>query len=788
MSGAFGKHNGTEKSVPAPPHSTSPKLNAQYRNLFLSIALTFVCASHCPADTKEEASGEKEEQPLELSIETIFGKSDFNAKSFSAKWSKQPKSYLRFVDGDGGKDLVLVDALTKEQRVLVSAGALVPSGASAPISISSYQWAPNRSKLLIYTNTKKVWRQNTRGDYWVLDVTNGELKQIGGDAPPSSLMFAKFSPDGNNVAYVYDRDIYSQSLLDNRITRITKAASKDQIHGTFDWVYEEELGLRDGFRWSPDSQSIAFWQIDTSGVSKFTMINNTDSFYPTTTVFAYPKTGQRNSICRVGIASAHGGKTRWIKLPGDNRDNYIARMDWIPDSDQLVLQRLNRLQNTNQIIVVDPDEGTGQTIYTERDDAWVNMHDEMFWVDDNQRFTWISEHDGWRHVYLISRDGNTVDLVTKGEFDVIRLLKVDEDNRRMYFAASPDDPTQAYLYSVAFDGSQRQRLTPTSQPGSHMYTFSADASLAIHTWSRFGEPPRTELIRLPSHETVEQLEDNSELREKLAKLNLGKTELFRVAISATEDNGEQIELDGWSISPPNFDPDRRYPLFVYVYGEPAGTTVRDHWGGRRYLWHQMLAQQGYFVMSFDNRGTPAPRGRDWRRSIYRQVGILAPQDQAAAVKQVLAERPYLDPDRIGIWGWSGGGSMTLNAIFKYPDLYRTGISIAPVPNMRHYDTIYQERYMGLPNDNVEGYRDGSPIHFAHQLKGNLLLVHGTGDDNCHYQTMELLINELIKHGKQFTMMSYPNRSHSIREGKGTTKHLRTLMTDYLHANLPAGPR
>ncbi len=722
-----------------------------------------------------------------LSVETIFGKSDFDAKGFSAKWSTTPQSYLKFEDADaGGRDLLLIDAITKAKRVLVRAAALVPHGESSPLSISSYQWSSTRSRLLIFTNTKKVWRQNTRGDYWVLDVTNGQLKQLGMDFPPSSLMFAKFSPDGDHVAFVYDRDIYCQSLLDNQVTRVTHANNEHEIHGTFDWVYEEELSLRDGFRWSPDSQSIAFWQIDTTGVSEFTLINNTDSFYPTTRVFAYPKTGQRNSACRIGIAPISGGKTQWVRLSGSDRDHYIARMEWIPDSDQLLLQRLNRLQNTNQLIVVDPGKGTGRAIFVEQDEAWVNVHDEMFWFDRGRRFTWISERDGWRHIYFVSRDGQSIDRITKGDFDVTRLLKVDEPNQRLYFTASPDNATQSYLYCVDFDGENLKRLTPESEPGSHRYQISERAQLAFHTWSRFGVPPRTELIRLPSHEVVESLEANTLLGERLAKLDLGKTELFRVPVPVEpNDGGREVELDAWSILPPDFDSGKRYPLLVHVYGEPAGTTVRDSWGGKSYLWHQMLATQGYVIMSFDNRGTPAPKGRDWRRSVYRRVGVLAAQDQAAAVRRVLADRPYLDPQRVGIWGWSGGGSMTLNMVFKYPKLFSTGISIAPVPNQRYYDTIYQERYMGLPNDNVDGYRDGSPINFAHQLEGNLLLIHGTGDDNCHYQTMELLINELIRHGKQFTMMAYPNRSHSIHEGKGTTRHLRTLMTQYLNTNLPA---
>jgi dipeptidyl-peptidase-4 len=330
------------------------------------------------------------------------------------------------------------------------------------------------------------------------------------------------------------------------------------------------------------------------------------------------------------------------------------------------------------------------------------------------------------------------------------------------------------------DSSVTERVTPEDQPGTHRYQISPDGRWAVHHWSSLDQPPRVELVRLPSHERVRTLEDNQALRDKLAKLRLGESEFFRVDI------GGGVQLDGWCLTPPKLDPKGKYPLLIYVYGEPAGQTVRDRWGGKGGLWHRMLAQRGYVVMSFDNRGTPAPRGRAWRKVVYRQIGILAPTEQAAALKQVLKERAYLDAERVGIWGWSGGGSMSLNAIFKYPQLYATAMAVAPVPNQRYYDTIYQERYMGLPDDNVEGYLQGSPINFADQLEGNLLLVHGTGDDNCHYQVTELLIDELIRHEKPFTMMAYPNRTHSIREGAGTTLHLRRLLTRYLEENLPPG--
>jgi dipeptidyl-peptidase-4 len=382
---------------------------------------------------------------------------------------------------------------------------------------------------------------------------------------------------------------------------------------------------------------------------------------------------------------------------------------------------------------------------------------------------------------LASRSSDQILLTTPGEYDVVELLHVDEQEGWLYFQASPTDAARRYLFRVRIDGSDCQRLTPQDAAGVHEYDISPDGRYAIHRWSTYDTPPSVQLIRLPSHATVRSLEDNGELRKRLDKLRRSPVEFFQVEID------EDVQVGGWCVKPPRFDANKQYPLLVYVYGEPAGQTVVDRWGGKNYLWYAMLAEQGYFVMSFDNRGTPAPRGREWRKSVYRKVGIQAPIDQAAAVQAVLAERPYLDPDRVGVWGWSGGGSMSLNAIFKYPDIYHTAMSVAPVPNQRFYDTIYQERYMGLPDDNVEGYRQGSPINFVEGLEGNLLIVHGTGDDNCHYQGVEALVNKLILHNKPFTMMAYPNRSHSIREGINTSLHLRSLLTRYLHANLPAGP-
>ncbi len=736
--------------------------------------------------------------PAILTIDRIYDGSEFGGKSFSGKWLPGTESYTTLEPNTAGEhQIIRYDAGTGSSDIMVDADALTPPQASSPLKVENYTFSSDQSLVLIYTNSKRVWRNNTRGDYWVLDRAAGQLKQLGGNIPPSTMMFAKFSPSGKKVAYVHDNDVFVEDLLNNTIQKVTTRASEAIINGTTDWVYEEELGLRDAFMWSPDGKRIAFWQLDTSSVPQFPLVNHTDSLYPEITWFGYPKVGQTNADCRVGLVEIETGETKLIDLPGDPAQHYIPRMEFLPqdrDLDQqprLLIQQLNRLQNTNRLFVADFRSNTVSELMVERDAAWIDVHDELNWLDDASSFTWMSERDGWRHLYIVSLDNGITRQVTSGNFDVIELLKVDEAGGMAYFIASPDEASERYLYRINLDGTDMQRVTPKGPAATHSYKISSDARYAIHQVSRFDDPPAWDLVTLPEHKPVRILESNEALKKTIQGLARMPMEFFRVEIPAGDSGNEQpetpLELEAWCMLPPDFDKTKSYPLLIYVYGEPAGTTVVNRWSSRSYLWHQLMAQRGYVVMSFDNRGTKSPRGRAWRKSIYRKIGIIPPADQAAAARAVLKERPYLDPKRVGIWGWSGGGSSSLHAIFKHPDLYSTAVAVAPVPNQRYYDTIYQERYMGLPDSNVEGFTEGSPINFAKQLEGNLLLIHGTGDDNCHYQTLELLINELIKHNKQFSMMSYPNRTHSIREGKNTTRHLRDLMTRYILQNLPPNP-
>ena len=723
--------------------------------------------------------------PSILTLERLFSTEEFEAESFGpALWLKKKPGYLTLEKSQKfakGEDIILSDPESGKMTILVPAERLIPRGQSHPLEIDDFRLSPSENRLLIFTNSQRVWRRKTRGDYWILDLKTGTPRKLGGDADPSGLMFAKFSPDGNRIGYVYKNNIYVQNLDDLQITQLTFDGSKTIINGTFDWVYEEELGLRDGFRWSPDGRHIAFWQLDSSGVKDYILINTTDSLYPEITAIPYPKAGETNSAGRAGIINSRGGPIRWLKLPGDPRNHYIAYLDWAENSREVALQYLNRLQNTNRVMLGNIYSGEVQTVFVDRQETWVEVCDDFAWLDRGKRFLFMSERDGWNHAYLVSRSGEKVNPVTRGPFDVTGIEGIDEKNGWLYYIASPENPSQRFLFRARLDGSgYPRRLSTKDLPGSHSYDISPDSKWAFHTYSSFDTPETVDLIRLPEHRKVKTLVDNRNLKSKVNALKRSAGEFFRVDI------GNGILLDAWMMKPPGFDAGKKYPVLFYLYGWPAGQTVRDQWS-RNYLWHLMLTQQGYLVMSLDNRGTGAPRGRQWRHSIYRQVGVLNSRDQAAALKEILNKIPFVDKDRIGVWGWSGGGSMSLDLIFRYPDLYRTALAVASVSDLRYYDSIYMERYMGLPKTNPEGYKQGSALNFAPQLKGNLLLVHGTGDDNVHYQNCEALIDELIAHNKPFSLMTYPNRTHSIREGDNTRRHLYELLTRFLKENLPPGP-
>tara|TARA_R100001369_G_scaffold88631_1_gene125444 strand:- start:10634 stop:12871 length:2238 start_codon:yes stop_codon:yes gene_type:complete len=717
-----------------------------------------------------------------LQLNDIYKNSIYGQKGFGpVRWMKDNKGYstLEANNEIGGRDIVKYDAKSGARSVLVSAAQLIPQDKKEPITISDYQWSLDNNKLLLFTNTRKVWRYHTRGDYWVLDLKTNKLARLGRSLPSATLMFAKFSPDASKVAYVSELNIYSENLEDHKIDQLTKDGGDNIVNGTFDWVYEEELNCRDGFRWSPDGKHIAYWQSDTKDVGTFYMINNVDSIYSKPIPMPYPKVGTELSTVKVGVVSLENGTSKWFKVPGDPKNNYLARMDFIPNSNEVMIQQLNRRQNTNKVYIGDIQTMELVNILTEKDDAFLDIHDDVRWLENEKYFTWSSERDGWLHLYKVSRDGSVVQPITKGDFDVVEINCIDPKGGYVYYIASPDDYTQRYLYRSRIDGKgEAERITPSSNSGQSSYQISNDAKWGIQIFQNAVTPPIYSLISLPNHKQKRILEENKELKAKYDALKLNPKEFVKVDI------GDEV-FDAWMIKPKDFDATNKYPLLFYVYGEPAGATVQDNWGGGS-LWDQYMAQQGYIVMSVDNRGTKTPRGNKWRKSIYGQIGILASEDQSMAAKKILETYDFLDPSRVGIWGWSGGGQMTLNCMFRYPEIYSSGLAVSFVSDQRLYDATYQERYMGLLEDNAKGYHDGSPINFAQHLEGNLMIIHGTADDNVHYQSFEMLVNKLIEHNKMFNMMSYPMRAHSIYERENTSYHLRQTMEGFWKKNLPAG--
>jgi len=718
-----------------------------------------------------------------LSVERIFHDNEFEINSkVASKWLRGGESYTTIEQSESvadGFDIVRHDPSSGEQSILVAASQLIPDGADKPIEIKDYSWSEDGRFALIATNTVKFRRYEPLADYWLLNLANAELRQVGAGKKASSLMYAKFSPDSSSVAYLHLNNIYVESIDGKQTKQLTHDGSDLIVNGTGDWVNEEEFSLRDGFKWSPDSKRLCFWRFDTEGVGTFYMMKNTDDVYSKPIPLQYPKAGTTNSAVRVGVVDVATADTTWMQLEDDPRQNYVPEMAWADSSEQVIIQYVNRLQNKNRVYLGNVGDGSVEHIFTDEDEAWIDPNRDLKWLVGGEHFTWLSERDGWRHLYTVSRKGESIRLVTPGEFDILWVDHIDTENGWVYYTASPDDNAARYLFRSPLSGAARvERLTPPSESGFHVYDIAPNSRWAFHTFSTMTSPPTVDLVRLPDHESQRVVVENNDVEELLARTPRGGTEFFTVDI------GDGVQLDAWMMTPPDFDPDKQYPLLMYVYGEPGGQTVVQSWDGELLLWHTLLTQQGYIIASVDPRGTPAPNGRAWRKSIYGQIGIQAAVDEAKAVQALLADRPYLDPDRVGSWGWSGGGQMTLNAMFRYPEIYRTGIAVSFVSDQRLYDTIYQERYMGLPQVNVEGYTQGSPITHAAGLAGNLLLIHGTADDNVHYQSTEQLVDRLIELNKTFSLMIYPDRSHSINEKTNTKRHLYNLMTDFLNEHLP----
>ena len=627
------------------------------------------------------------------------------------------------------------------------------------------------------------WLADSTG-YTVTEDINGSRVSVRYDAATGN----RTAPDTNQVPRRSDRtspdgkcEIYSEN--GNYFVRNLETDKRVRLTNDLpDGAVSNSQAV-----WSPDGKWIAFVQTDATNVRQRSILIPDDPSYPGVKEIQFARVGGAISKLKVGVVDSKGIQTRWISYPIPSEGYYLGQVSWAGNSNELFIEKLSRFRDKRQFLIADISTGAVRTIFEESDRAWVvasyGKNSGITWFDDYKKFIVLTEKDGWRHAYVYSRDGRELKLLTPGKFDIIQRAVVDEAKGWYYFYASPDNATQKYLYRLRLNGNARpERVTPQDQPGTHDYDFSPDAGWAFHTYSSFDKPPVTELVSLPDHKAVRVLEGNKELCDKMKPLISHPTKFFQLKI----DNG--VEMDGWMIKPKDFDPSKKYPLFIYVYGEPHGQTVLDNWASSQAHYHRVVADLGYIVVSMDNRGTPAPKGAAWRRSIFGSLGPLSTEEQAAGVKELARTRKYVDKTRVAIWGWSGGGSNTLNALFRKPDVYDVGIAVVPKPQPHLYNAWFQEIYMETRETNPDGYRKSAPINFAEGLKGDLLIVHGTGETNTHLQIVEGLVDRLIELGKPFDYMAYPNRNHGIREGKGTELHHRMLMVRYLLDHLPHGAK
>ena len=700
----------------------------------------------------------------EARLRSIFEARDFDARSFQATWMPDGAGYttLEVPSGATARELVRYDAASGDRAVLASLSDLTPPGSSLPLSISGYQFSLDGGWILLQAEGDGFWR---------FEVATSTLKRVEGGGGNT------ISPAGDRILFSRDGDLHVHDLAADRTTRLT-------------WITAESVSNGRAV-WSPDGNRIAFVQSDASGVRMRSMLVPNDPSYPELREVRFARVGETIAKLRVGVVDAEGREVRWVSIPSPNEGFYLGQVDWAGNSEELLVEQFSRFRDERAFFIANVNTGEVNRIHHESDPAWVvasyRLNAGLEWIGGGDSFLFLTEKDGWRHAYVHSRAGREERLLTPGPADVMERGPVDDGEGWFYFFASPDNATQRYLYRVPLDGAvgpegaeAPERVTPADQPGTHFYDFSPDLRWAFHTYSTFDTPPVTTLISLPDHRVVRGLEDNAELRRRAEATTSHPTEFLQLDI------GDGVVMDAWMIKPRGFDPSRQYPVFIYVYGEPHAQTVLDRWSTRN-NYHRAIADLGYVVVSIENRGTPAPKGAAWRRAPFPTIGVQSTEEHAAGVRELGRVRPYVDLSRVGIWGWSGGGSNTLNSLFRRPDVYHVGIAVVPKPQPHLYNAWFQEIYMETVETNPEGYRVSAPINYAEGLEGDLLIIHGTGETNTHLEIVEGLVDRLVELGKTFDYTTYPNRNHGLSEGAGTVVHVRKLMVRYLLDHLPPGP-
>ncbi len=713
-------------------------------------------------------------QKKEISLEDIWSKNTFYASNIYGLSSMKGGKYytsLEYNDMRKGSESAITKfeyKSGKKQSVILLSGDVIPDGSSAALTIDNYAFSEDEKKILIATETEKVYRHSTRENYYVWDINTRKLAKVAGG---EKQMYGTFSPDGSKVAFVRGNNLFIKDLRSNTETSVTNDGKHNAIiNGATDWVYEEEFSFDRAYFWSPDGRYMAYYKFDESRVKEFAMAEYNDSLYPTIYKFKYPKAGEANSVVSILIYDLQTGLTRPVDL-GKETDQYIPRIKWTSDPAVLSVQRMNRLQNKLELMLCKAENGTSKVILTEDSKTFIEISDNLTFSKDNNYFIWSSDLDGFNHLYQYDMSGQLISQITKGNWDVLDYKGLDEARKTVYYTSDEPSVTETILCSIHLDGSAKKVLS--TGKGTNTVEFSDGFNYYINTFTDLETPPYISL-HSSDGKLIRVLEDNADLKKKLSEYNLSKKEFFSFKTS------EGVELNGWMMKPVNFDPGKKYPVLMTFYGGPHNNEVSNEWGGGSYLWHSLLTQKGYIVACVDNRGTEG-RGRDFKKCTYKQLGKLETLDQIEVAKY-LGNQSYVDKTRIGVQGWSFGGYLSSLCMTKGADYFKAGIAVAPVTNWRFYDTIYTERYLSTPQENPAGYDENSPINFVDMLKGKYLLIHGSADDNVHLQNTMEMSRALIKANKQFEQFIYPDKNHGISGGT-TRLNLFTRMTDFIVNNL-----
>jgi len=707
------------------------------------------------------------QEKKQLTLEGIFGSKKFAAKKVNViHWLSNGSgfTYLEDYPDSTSNAINLYNISTGEKSIVLDDHSLRYDG--YPIPISSYEWSPDEEHLLISGRRKKIWRHSRESSFYIYDVENKKTTALANEN--ASLQNAKISPDGKSVGYMLDNNLYVADIQTAKAKSLTTDGSGDVLNAVFDWVYEEEFSSDDAWRWSPDGKKIAFWKSDQSNIKPFVYSLDQLPLYNVAHVLRYPKVGEDNSIVNIGVVDIKTGKTIWMDL-GKEKNIYIPRIEWTNSSNTLAIERLNRKQNIMELLFADVSTGKTKLILTDTDPAWVDVTNDLLFLENKDQFVWTSEQSGFRHIYLYDYNGNLMKQLTSGEWEVESIKGVDEVNGWVYFYGMRETPLENHIYRVKLDGSNLQKIS--QQSGWHQADLSPDFQYYVDTSSNVKTPTKYLLCKSDG-EVIRAVEDN--IIEALDEYQMVYPEFL------TFETADGVELNAYMMKPVHFDPDKKYPVLIFGYGGPGSQIVVNRWGGSRGLWHQLMTEKGYVVFCVDNRGTGG-RGKAFKNLAYGDISKWAVNDQIEGAKY-LAGLPFVDVRRIGFWGWSGGGYLTCMMLTRGADYFKAGVAVASVSDFRNYDTIWTERYMGLLSENEQGYDDGNVLNYANLLKGKLLLIHGSGDDNVHFQNTIQFVQKLIDEDKQFDLMVYPNKNHRI-SGGNTQKHLFTKITDYFLENL-----